>query len=71
MPKEIRQPLIELLREYINLFAFEHSDMLDIDPTVMERYLNVDPTCKPLTRKKRHMGTGCYVDLEHDVGKKG
>jgi len=50
--------LISLLQEYRDVFAFGPEEMLGITPTVVEHRLNVDPLCRLVIRKKRHMGPG-------------
>lgn len=47
---------MELLQEYRDVFAFVPEEMPDIDPTVMEHKLNVNPTHNPIVQKKRHIG---------------
>jgi len=38
-----RKSLLSLLQEYKDVFAFGPEEMLDISPTVMGHWLNVDP----------------------------
>jgi len=51
-----QQPLISLLQEYRDVFAFGREEMADIAPTVMEHRLNVDPLHRPVVQKNRYMG---------------
>lgn len=51
-----RLPLISLLQEYKDIFAFGPDEMPDIFATVIEHRLNANPRHKPIVQKKRHMG---------------
>jgi len=48
--------LVDLLREYQDVFTFGPKEMPGINPTTMEHRLNVDPSHKPLIQKKWHIG---------------
>jgi hypothetical protein len=39
---------VEFLRSHIDVFAWEHSEMLGIDPSIIEHQLNVDQNCRPV-----------------------
>ncbi|KAJ9546290.1 hypothetical protein OSB04_018833 [Centaurea solstitialis] len=40
-------------KEHSDCFAWSHEDMVGIDPNVISHKLNVDPTFKPIKRKRR------------------
>ena len=42
-----RDDLIKLIREYINVFAWNYEDMPGLDPQVATHRLNIDPEKKP------------------------
>ncbi|XP_074299207.1 uncharacterized protein LOC141630260 [Silene latifolia] len=48
----IREQIIEFLRTNMDCFAWSHSDMIGIDPSVITHRLNVDPSF-PLDQQKR------------------
>ena len=50
---KIKKDLIRFLRENIDVFAWSHEDMPDIDPSVITHNLNVYPSFKPVRQKKR------------------
>ena len=43
---KIKKDLIYFLRENIDVFAWSHEDMLDIDPSVITHYMNIYPSSK-------------------------
>ena len=47
----IREAISEFLRQNLDVFAWAHSDMEGIDPSIMSHHLNVDPIRKPSGRK--------------------
>ena len=53
LKEKIKKDLVCFLRENIDVFAWSHEDMLDIDPSVITHRLNVYPSSKPVRQKKR------------------
>ncbi|XP_074288482.1 uncharacterized protein LOC141613637 [Silene latifolia] len=49
----IREQIIEFLRTNMDCFAWSHSDMIGIDPSVIIHRLNVDPSFLPIQHKRR------------------
>ena len=43
MPEEEKLELIQLLKEFKDIFAWEYSEMLGLDPSLMIDMLNVEP----------------------------
>lgn len=41
-----KEDLIQLKREYINIFAWNHDDMPGLDPQVAMNRLNINPEAK-------------------------
>ena len=52
MDGRIREPLIEFLKDNIDIFAWTHEDMPGIDPSVISHKLNVDLSMCPITQKR-------------------
>jgi len=52
MEASTRHSLVKLLQEYWDVFAFSPEEMPGINPKVMEHWLNMDPTYKPVIQKK-------------------
>jgi hypothetical protein len=40
--------LVELLKEYQNVFAWQYDEMLGIDPELVAHSLNVEPGTRPI-----------------------
>ena len=52
LEKKTKKELVCFLRKSINVFAWSHEDMPDIDPSVITYRLNVYPSSKPVQQKK-------------------
>jgi len=48
-----REELIALVREYIDVFAWNYEDMLGHDPQVAMHRLNIKPDIKPVKQQER------------------
>ena len=53
MEEKTKQDLVQFLRKSIDLFAWGHEDMPEIDQSVFTRRLNVYPSSKTIRQKKR------------------
>ena len=53
LEEKIKKDLIRFLRENIDVFAWSHEDMPDIDLSVITHRLNIYPSSKPVRQKKR------------------
>ena len=49
----MKQDLVQFLKKSIDVFAWNHEDMLGIDPSVITHHLNMYPSSKPVHQKKR------------------
>ena len=50
---EMRIRLITFHKENLDVFAWSHKDMPDIDPKVIQHKLNVNPEWKPIQQRRR------------------
>ena len=50
---EVKRGLVELLREYNDIFAWSHEDMPGIPLSLATHRLAVDATFKPIKQKKK------------------
>ncbi|CAA0843034.1 Uncharacterized mitochondrial protein AtMg00860, partial [Striga hermonthica] len=66
---ELRGQLVELLREFRDIFAFPPEELTGIDPEVMEHKLNVDPLKKTVKQRLRHHGAEIDKAIEVEVDK--
>ena len=53
LEEKIKKGLVWFLKKNIDVFAWSHEDMLDIDLSVITHHLNVCPTFKLVRQKKR------------------
>ncbi|CAA0816695.1 Uncharacterized mitochondrial protein AtMg00860, partial [Striga hermonthica] len=66
---ELRGQLVEILREFRDIFAFSPEELMGIDPEVMGHKLNVDPLKKPVKQRLRHHGAEIDKAIEVEVDK--
>lgn len=52
LPEPLRTNLIELLRCYVDIFAWEPQDMPGVSRDIAEHRLEVDPSKKPVRQKR-------------------
>lgn len=52
MEPELKKKVIEVVRQYHDVFAWGLEDMPDLDPSVAQHKLNVDPNAKLVKQKK-------------------
>ncbi|XP_016173781.1 uncharacterized protein LOC107616323 [Arachis ipaensis] len=57
MNTEDRKSLASFLQENADLFAWTSADMPGIDPSVITHKLALNPTARPISQKKRNLGT--------------
>ena len=53
MEEKTKQDLVQFLKKSTNVFAWNHEDMPEIDPSVITYHLNVSPSYKPVYQKRR------------------
>ncbi|XP_072084305.1 uncharacterized protein [Arachis hypogaea] len=57
MSTEDRKSLASFLRQNADLFAWTSADMTEIDPSVITHKLAINPAARPISQKKRNLGT--------------
>ncbi|XP_072064426.1 uncharacterized protein [Arachis hypogaea] len=57
LEKGAKEKLITFLRQNTDLFAWTSGDMPGISPSVITHRLAVNPTARPVSQKKRNLGT--------------
>ena len=50
---KMRNRFVQFLKENLDVFAWNHEDMLGISPKVIQHKLSVDPKMKPIQQKRR------------------
>ncbi|KAL5563317.1 hypothetical protein UlMin_033064 [Ulmus minor] len=66
---QFKEDLIIFLREYRDVFAWSHEDMLGIDPNVIVHRLNIDSNFKPVKQKRRTFNAERYMAINTEVDK--
>ena len=67
LSEEQREKLIAFLREHHDVFAWSHSDMPGIPPSLSCHKLNVSPHNKPVKQKRRAFNQERYDAIEQEV----
>ena len=49
----VKERIVELLREYSDIFAWSYKDMPGLDPDVVEHRLPLKPECPPVKQMLR------------------
>ena len=53
LPPQIKESLIQFLKNNKDVFAWSHEDMLGINPSIISHKLNVNPSLCPIKQKRR------------------
>src|SRR4051812_47825937 len=64
-----REDLIKLIREYIDVLAWNYEDMPGLDPQVATHRLNIDPEKKPFKQPQRRFRPAMMEAIEAEVKK--
>ncbi|WRX14587.1 Reverse transcriptase domain - like 10 [Theobroma cacao] len=64
-----RQKLEELLREYVDVFAWSYQDMLGLNTDIVVHKLPLRPDCKPIKQKLRRMKPEMLLKIKEEVNK--
>ena len=67
-PQE-KEDLILLIREYIDVFAWNYEDMSGLDPQVAMHRLNIKPDAKPVKQQQRRFRPQIIEAVEAEVKK--
>ena len=62
-----KEELIALIREYINVFAWNYEDMPGLDPQVAMHRLNIKPDAKPVKQQQRQFRPNIMEAIEAEV----
>ena len=67
---KVKSQLTDFLKANLDVFTWNHEDMVGIDPNVMLHRLNINPEHKHYVRQKRRpMTAECYAALKEEVDK--
>lgn len=66
---EIKQGLIKLLKEYVDVFAWSYQDMPGLDPDIVVHKLPLKPDCLPIKQKLRRTRPDMSLKVRDEVKK--
>jgi len=64
---EVREKLVELLREYADVFAWSYQDMPGLDTAIVEHKLPLRPECPPVKQKLRRTRPDMSLKIREEV----
>ncbi|KAI5444592.1 hypothetical protein KIW84_013015 [Lathyrus oleraceus] len=69
LEESVKKGLIELLREYIDVFAWSYEDMPGLDTDIVQHFLPLKPECVPVKQKLRRTHPDMAVKIKEEVQK--
>ena len=63
----MKRKLIELLKEYSDIFAWSYQDMPGLDTNIVEHHLPLKPECLPIKQKLRRTYPDMAMKIKEDV----
>ena len=63
----VKSSLIELLKEYVDIFAWSYQDMSGLDTDIMEHCLPLKPECPPIKQKLQRTHPDMIVKIKEEV----
>ncbi|KAI5396067.1 hypothetical protein KIW84_062311 [Lathyrus oleraceus] len=70
LEESVKKGLIELLREYVDVFAWSYEDMPGLDTDIVQHFLPLKPKCVPVKEKLRRTHPDMAVKIKEEVQKK-
>lgn len=61
--------MVELLREYVDIFAWSYQDMLGLHPNIIEHFLPLKPECPLVMQKLRKTRPDMALKIKEEVKK--
>ncbi|GAU51898.1 hypothetical protein TSUD_416830, partial [Trifolium subterraneum] len=65
----VKERVIGLLREYVDIFAWSYQDMPGLDPEIVEHHLPLKPECSPVKQKLRRTHPDMALKIKEEVQK--
>ncbi|RDY13189.1 hypothetical protein CR513_01933, partial [Mucuna pruriens] len=69
MPPDLRQRLVELLKEYVDVFTWSSREMPGLDTTIVEHRLPLIPNVVPVRQQLRRMKPEVALKIKEEVEK--
>ena len=64
---DVKSGLIELLKEYVDIFAWSYQDMPGLDTDIVEHHFPLKPQCPPIKQKLRRTHPDMAVKIKEEV----
>ena len=64
-----RSRLIDLLRSYLDVFAWSYEDMPGLDPTIVQHHLPILPHARPVKQKLRRLHPQWSLQVKEEIQK--
>ncbi|GAU16666.1 hypothetical protein TSUD_326160 [Trifolium subterraneum] len=65
----VKERVIVLLGEYVDIFAWSYQDMPGLDPEIVEHHLPLKPECPPVKQKLRRTHPDMALKIKEEEGK--
>ncbi|GAU40233.1 hypothetical protein TSUD_219430 [Trifolium subterraneum] len=65
----VKERVIVLLREYVDIFAWSYQDMPGLDPEIVEHHLPLKPECPPVKQRLRRTHPDMALKIKEEVQK--
>ncbi|RDY02529.1 hypothetical protein CR513_14000, partial [Mucuna pruriens] len=69
IPPDLKQGLVELLREYADIFTWSYRDMPSLDTAIVEHRLPLIPNAVPILQQLRRMKLEVALRIKEEVEK--
>ena len=64
-----RDSLIQLLRSYLDVFAWSYEDMSGLDPSIVQHHLPLLPHARPVKQKLRRLHLHWSLQVKEEIQK--
>ena len=64
-----RSRLIDLLRSYLDVFAWSYEDMPGLDPSIIQHYLPILPHARPVKQKLKRLHPRWSLQVKEEIQK--
>ena len=64
---DVKSSLIEMLKEYVDIFAWSYQDMPGLDTDIIEHHFPLKPKCPPIKQKLRRTHPNMAVKIKEEV----
>ena len=64
---DVKSMLIEMLKEYLDIFTWYYQDMPGLDTNIVEHLFPLKPECPPMKQKLRRTHPDMVVKIKEEV----